>query len=82
MQDVPNGGSWVKRMHETSLYYLCNFLIIYNYLKWQHSKKKKNNGMLRIENIIDLPLVPSLKESLVDVFQEKGKLSQGGEKEL
>lgn len=38
--------------------------------------------MLRIENIIDLPLVPSLKESLVDVFQEKGKLSQGGEKEL
>lgn len=47
-------------------------------------KKKVNNGMgmLRTENILYLPLAPSLKESPVDMFQERGKLCQKGEKEL
>lgn len=45
-------------------------------------KKKVNNGMLRTENIIYLPLAPSLKESPVDMFQERRKLCQKGKKEL
>lgn len=84
MQDVPIGGSWAKRVNGNFLYYLCNFLKIYNYLNCKDSKKKKkaNNGILRTENLIYLPLAPSLKESLGDMFQERGKLSQKGEKEL
>lgn len=38
--------------------------------------------MLRTENIIYLPLAPSLKESPVDMFQERRKLCQKGKKEL